>query len=67
MEEMEFKRGPGRPPKPQAPQTLPIKVLKAYWPLDGRGKCEVGDEIDLPADEARGIVEKGLAVRNDAF
>ncbi|WP_129415913.1 hypothetical protein [Mesorhizobium sp. Pch-S] len=58
----EVKRG--RPPKAE---TLPVRLNTAYWPLDGRGRQDEGSEIELPADEARGIVEKGLAVRNDAF
>jgi hypothetical protein len=64
MEE-EVKRGPGRPPK--EPETLPVRILNAYWPLDGRGRQDEGAEIDLPTAEARDIVKKGLAVRNDRF
>lgn len=58
------KRRPGGPPKSE---TLPVRLKAAYWPLDGRGREDADAEIELPADEAREIVEKGLAVRNDAF
>lgn len=64
MDEATEKRGPGRPRKPEM---LPIKLLVAYWPLDERGKCDAGAEIELPAEEARNLVAKGLADRNDKF
>lgn len=60
----EVKRGPGRPPKPEL---KPVKLLRNYWPMDGRGKVMRGSEIDLPPDEARNAISKGIAVRNDAF
>lgn len=58
----EVKRG--RPPKSEK---LPVRLKAAYWPLDGRGRQDEGAEIELPADEAREIVDQGIAVRNDAF
>lgn len=62
------KRSPGRPRKEQgAESALPVKLLKAYWPEDGRAKQAKGAEIDLPAEEARMIVASGIAVRNDRF
>lgn len=64
MQSSEEKRGPGRPPKPR---TLPVKLIKGYWPASKPGKCLAGDEIELPADEARAAVERGIAVRNDSF
>lgn len=62
MEE-ETRRGHGRSPKPQ---TLPVKLLKGYWPKRG-GRHQAGEEIELPIDEARSVVKLGIAVRNDEF
>jgi hypothetical protein len=62
MTMLEERRGPGRPPRP-----LPVKLLVDYWPRDGSGRRFAGEELMLPPEEARDIVAKGLAVRNDEF
>lgn len=46
---------------------LPITLRKGYRPLDADEKLPAGTEIKLPADEARDIVKKGLAIRGDDF
>lgn len=57
--EDEVKRGPGRP---KAEKMFSVKLHKGYWP-EGRndwtieGKAKAGEIIDLPADEARKVVE----------
>jgi hypothetical protein len=55
------KRGPGRP---KSEKTFSVKLHKGYWPA-GRddqsivgGKVEAGEVIDLPADEAKRVVEE---------
>lgn len=57
--ETEVKRGPGRP---KSEKMFSVKLTKGYWP-EGRddwtkeGKAEVGEIIDLPAEEAKKVVE----------
>ncbi len=46
---------------------LPVRLLKGYYPLDGSKKAERGSIRELPADEARDIVAKGIGERGDAF
>lgn len=48
------------------PETKPVKLLKNYFQIGG-GKLLKGSEVELPADEARAAVSKGIAVRNDVF
>jgi hypothetical protein len=44
---------------------FPVRLLTGYWPLDGREKLPAGSEAELPTDEAKGLVKRGLASRND--
>lgn len=46
-------------------RTLPVKIVRGYWPLDGGAKLPPGTETELPIDEAKGIIADGIAVRND--
>ncbi|WP_104662847.1 hypothetical protein [Ensifer adhaerens] len=64
-------------------KTFPVKLLKNYRPLgdfliegddelreptgDERAKVKAGAVIHLPIDEARDIVSKKIADRNDAI
>lgn len=67
MEEF-VKRGPGRPRKysEQAPDgSRRVRLLRGYWPLNG-GNHPPKASISLPIDEARNIVENGIAVWDDA-
>ncbi len=48
-----------------AVERFPVKLLTGYVPLAGGDKLPAGSEVDLPADEAKGIINAGLAVRND--
>lgn len=61
------KRGPGRPPKPRAPETFPVKMLQGYFPLDGGPKLPKGTETELPTSEAIDVIQRGIAVRADAL
>lgn len=54
-----------QPPKPEEPRLFPVKLLRGYWPLDGRGKVAAGSTLSLPVEEARGLVEAEIAKRND--
>lgn len=51
--------------EPQASEMFPVKLLTGYVPLAGGDKLPAGSEIELPADEAKAIINAGLAVRND--
>ncbi|WP_274609263.1 hypothetical protein [Mesorhizobium sp. L-8-3] len=42
-----------------------MKLLTGYWPLGGGEKMPAGSEAELPADEAKDLVKRGLAARND--
>lgn len=55
-------RGPGRPPKPKK---MPVKLLKGYMPLQGTKKLPKDSVSELPIDEAKMIIEAGLAERAD--
>jgi hypothetical protein len=67
---MQVENKPGRPPN-----KVPVKLLYGYFPADpehpkhpGTGepvKVQRGETINLPRDEARSVVKKGLAVRAD--
>mgnify|MGYP001495055392 CR=1 FL=1 len=46
-------------------RAFPIRLLTAYWPLDGRGRTE--GNVELPRTEAMDLIKRGLAVRNDAL
>ena len=48
-------------------KTLPVKMVRGYWPLDGGAKLPAGTETELPLDEAKGLIADGVAVRNDAL
>lgn len=50
-----------------AVKTLPVKIVRGYWPLDGGAKLPAGTETELPIEEARGLIADGVAVRNDAL
>ena len=53
-------------PNPANPaRTLPVKMVRGYWPLDGGVKLPAGTETELPLDEAKSLIEDGIAVRND--
>lgn len=47
-------------------RTLPVKLVRNYRP-EGHStrKEDAGSEIELPAEEARRVIEAGIAVRND--
>ncbi|MGV2975678.1 hypothetical protein AB1P65_09495 [Roseibium alexandrii] len=58
--ETDEKRGPGRP---KTEKMFSVKLTKGYWPerrnsqsIDG-GKVLAGEIIDLPAEEAKKVVE----------
>lgn len=38
-----------------------VKILRTYFPMDGSGKLTAGDEVDLPKEEARSLIESGIA------
>lgn len=46
-------------------KTLPVKLVRGYFPLDGGDKLPPGTETELPLDEAKGLIEAGIAVRAD--
>ena len=58
---------------------FPVKLVRGYVPLgdftvngeepteEQRFKVKVGEEIELPIEEARSLIERGIAVRNDAI
>lgn len=50
---------------PKRARRFPVKLLTGYWPLDGGEKMPEGSEAALPTDEAKDLVKRGLAVRND--
>ncbi len=53
-------------PNPTNPvRTLPVKLVRGYFPLDGGPKLPAGTETELPMDEAKGLIAEGIAVRND--
>lgn len=68
-------------PKNAENKTFPVKLLKNYRPVgafmvegeddlreptgEELAKVPAGVCIHLPIDEARGIIEKGIAKRND--
>lgn len=56
-----------KPARQTKPKTLPVRLLKHYWPRSGEGRRKAGTEMELPADEAREAVRKGIAERNDSF
>ena len=60
--EDETKRGPGRPAKPAS---MPVAILRGYFPADGGKKVLPGTVINLPIDEAKRIIAKGIAERAD--
>lgn len=60
------------------PNLFPVRLLRSYVPMaeyhvEGElpdtlgGKLLVGTEVDLPLEEARSLIERGIAVRNDNF
>lgn len=51
--------------EPETVGTFPVRLLTGYVPLAGGEKLAKGSEVDLPADEAKAIINAGLAVRND--
>lgn len=65
---VDTKRPVGRPKT-----RLPVKLLRGYQPYpETEGgplppKLMKGTECELPADEARRLVDLRVAVRNDAF
>ncbi|BCH22460.1 hypothetical protein MesoLjLc_22050 [Mesorhizobium sp. L-8-10] len=50
---------------PRKARKFPVKLLTGYWPLGGGEKMPAGSEAELPADEAKDLVKRGLAARND--
>lgn len=46
---------------------LPVRLLRGYAPLDGGRKLIAGEVVELPAQEARAVVEKRVAERADDF
>jgi len=79
-EVLEMPKKPGRPPKDKL---FPVKLLKNYVPGDKvevvheekhiyagvgfTGKYWAGSLLKLPLEEARNLVNKGLAIRADRF
>jgi hypothetical protein len=55
----EISRGPGRPP---APKPVRVTLNRGYWPKNGGEPLKSGDVVELPADEARVLVDLGKAV-----
>jgi hypothetical protein len=49
----------------QKTKMLPVKLLRGYWPADGSGKLPPGAETEMPLDEAKQMIEDGIAVRAD--
>lgn len=74
MSEETEKRGPGRPRK-----RLPVRILRGHWPSSPYRhvatdeerpvgtKALVGWVVELEADEARRLVQTGIAERADDF
>jgi hypothetical protein len=54
----EISRGPGRPP---APKPVRIVLKRGYWPADASDPLKAGDVAELPAAEARRLVDLGKA------
>lgn len=57
-------------PEPEARPAvsmLPVRLSRGYVPMGSETKAPAGSVIDLPAQEARSAVERGIAVRADAF
>lgn len=46
---------------------FPVRIIRGYYPVDGSGKLKEGQEVELPIEEARRLIESGAAVRNDAL
>ena len=45
--------------------SFPVRLKRGYYPMDGGAKLSEGKEIELPIEEARRLIEAGIAVRND--
>lgn len=54
-------------PRKTRVKTLPVKILRGYWPEDGSDPLPPGTETELPAAEALNIIALGVAERNDAL
>lgn len=49
-----------------ADKTVAVKLVRAYWLADGvDGRLEPGEVVDLPVDEARRLLNAGVAQRID--
>lgn len=46
---------------------FPVKMKRGYYPVDGSAKLKEGEEVELPIEEARRLIESGIAVRADAL
>lgn len=61
----------------EKPKKFPVKLLRGYFPADpdrpkhpntgGPVKVERGEIVDLPLDEAKGLIASGLAERADSL
>lgn len=47
--------------------TFPVKFKRGYFPKDGGAKITEGTERELPIEEARYVIEAGIADRADAL
>lgn len=46
-------------------RTLSVQLNRGYFPKDGGSKIERGSIVELPLDEAKAVISKGLATRAD--
>jgi hypothetical protein len=44
---------------------LRVRFERGYFPLDGSPKIDAETSADLPLDEAKGVISKGFATRDD--
>ncbi|WP_167522486.1 MULTISPECIES: hypothetical protein [unclassified Mesorhizobium] len=48
-----------------ADKTATVKLVRAYWLEDGIDRLEAGELLELPLDEARRLINAGVAERTD--
>lgn len=53
----------GRPPGTS--NKYKMRLVRAYWPLDGSGRTERGEIIVVGKDEARAMIACGVGERAD--
>ncbi len=46
---------------------FPVILKRGYYPMDGSAKLAEGKKVELPIEEARRLIESGIAARADAL